>query len=130
MKDKYAILVTGDRNWSDDGVVAEVLEQYPPGTIVIHGDAHGADSWAGTLARRQGKVEVRVPYIRSLGRSGGPARNTYMVQLLRGLNAIGYVCEVHAFHDDLESSRGTKHCVSAAQKAGFKVEMHTTKNGR
>jgi hypothetical protein len=37
-------IVTGDRNWSDWGLVRRFVDVLPPGSTVIHGDARGLDS--------------------------------------------------------------------------------------
>jgi hypothetical protein len=37
-------VVTGDRNWSDWGLVRRFVDVLPPGSTVIHGDARGLDS--------------------------------------------------------------------------------------
>jgi hypothetical protein len=119
-----AVIVTGDRKW-DDGhdAVGRELKKLPKGTIVIHGDAAGADSDAHWWTRGLGLVEVRVPYISKLGRSGGPARNQKMLDILLGLEVIGYGVRVLAFHSNLADSRGTKDMVNRALKHGVVVEV-------
>lgn len=118
---KYAVLVTGDREWDDGRLIDERLKTYPHGTILIHGDAKGADRLAGALSAGLRLVEVKVPYISWLGKSGGHARNHKMLELLLGLQAQGYTVRVEAFHDDLRASKGTINMMRAAKKAGVRV---------
>ena len=43
MKTKRAVLLTGDRDWLDQGRIDEVLGDLPPGTLLIHGNCRGVD---------------------------------------------------------------------------------------
>lgn len=121
---KFAVLVTGGTDWHDGVLINDRLRYYPAGSILIHGDAKGADTLAGRLSPGNRLVEVRVPYIKWLGRGGGPARNRYMLKMLLGLKAIGYTARVEAFHDDLSVSRGTIDMMRQAKKSGVKVKWN------
>src|SRR5258706_7204811 len=73
--DRYVVIVTGSREWTDRAVIRAHLADFPPGTLVLHGGALGADAIADSEARGLG-LDVRVePYFSDLGRAGGPARN-------------------------------------------------------
>jgi len=74
------ILVSGDREWDDIETIHEVLRHFPPGTILIHGDARGADTIAKLIGEELGFDVRAYPYLSALGRAGGPARNTQMAQ--------------------------------------------------
>ena len=114
------VLVTGDRNWYDynlirDALSALVLEGY---TELIEGEARGVDRLAARAGEAIGMNVIRVPAEWHLyGRSAGPIRNQEMLKKQPDL--------VMAFHDDLPNSKGTKHMVGIARKAGVPVR-HVT----
>lgn len=114
--DRWAILVTGDRAWDDKRAVENELSGYPTGTLIIHGNAAGADSLADMVAMQLGYMPVRVPYFGRGGRAGGPIRNQKMLDILIGLRRSGYKTRVIAFHDDLDRSKGTKDMVQRAKR--------------
>lgn len=100
--------------------IIELLENYSPNdTTVIHGGGRGADTLAG-IAARLGGFHVQVFYANwdRFGLAAGPIRNRKM--LLEGKPT-----EVHAFHGDLASSKGTSNMIGLAHKAGIPVTIHT-----
>jgi hypothetical protein len=124
-KTKYAVIVTGDREWADPDCIYLVLSQYAPGTILIHGDAAGADTVAHQYARSLGLIETRVPYPRFGGRAGGPIRNRVMLMMLLGLRDHGgYTIRVEAFHPDLRASKGTRDMIAQALEADVPVMLN------
>lgn len=116
----YVILVTGDRYWLDGRTILKVMKRYPKNSIVIHGNASGADRLSGFFAKYLGMEVERFPYLGELGRAGGPVRNGHMVartmHFARSRQPI-----VLAFHDDLYRSRGTWDCTCKALRAGLTV---------
>jgi hypothetical protein len=113
------VLVCGDREWTASEPIATLLNLCPPNTVVIHGAARGADTIAGRLATELG-FEVQ-PYPADWskhGKAAGPIRNSQML-------AEGQPDEVHAFHNNIDASRGTKDMVEKARKAGVPVIVHT-----
>jgi hypothetical protein len=120
---KHAVLVTGDRNWTDPVPIMKVLGRFPPRTILIHGACRGADRIAGEVGEKLAFDVRPAPYIGGLGRAGGPVRNRNMVNDHVALRSEGYQCHVFAFHPDLANSTGTAGCVKLARKAGFDVEV-------
>jgi hypothetical protein len=118
----YFVLVTGARDWDNEAAMRERLSRYPAGTWLMHGDANGADTMAHLLCRDMHFVEVRVPYIKFLGRAGGPTRNKVMLQILLACKEIRTL-RVEAFHTDLRNSLGTKDMVLRAKKAGLKGKI-------
>ena len=111
------ILVSGDRNWINGLAIRRELEKYPIDTIVIHGAARGADSMAGSIAKSLGmQVEVYPAQWDKYGKGAGPVRNKQMLD-------EGKPDKVLAFHEDIESSKGTKHMVKISQEAGISVEV-------
>lgn len=111
-----ALLVTGDREWTDRNKIVRRLANYPAGTLVIHGAARGADQMAGEVARSMNMPVVVVPYIGYLGRAGGAVRNQKMLDLLLGLSRMGYSIHAEAFHPDLRKSKGTKNMIKLLSK--------------
>lgn len=83
--------------------------------VLIVGDAKGADSiawaWAklGRVKRRRYKANWE-----KYGRAAGPIRNNRML-------GHGKPDLVLAFHNDISSSKGTRHCTESARKRGIPV---------
>lgn len=114
----HRILICGDRNWDDAPAIDRALFGYKSligdGVMgVISGMARGADSIAAQWAR-----DWHIPLLaypadwNKHGRSAGPIRNIEMLE-------HGKPDVVYAFHDNLAESKGTKHMVSIAKRAGI-----------
>ena len=119
-----AVLVTGSRNWPAYAChpIDMALTLAAP-SVVIHGDAKGADTWAAIWCRENGVSVLPMPAQWDRHRkSAGPIRNRNMLEVLRALEECGYKCEVQAF--PLGESRGTRGMVEMAEKAGFDVYAH------
>ena len=116
------VLVCGDRNWTDEDFMRQWLHDamvFLPGDIVIEGEARGADSVARNIALSLGLEVLRFPaQWNTHGRAAGPIRN---IQMLKE----GKPDLVLAFHDDIAESKGTKHMIQIAQKAGVEVRLVT-----
>lgn len=124
----YRILITGSRTWSDRAVIHDALHKAADTAetsgrldpsfdriVVVHGGAAGADSIAGDIARQWGlPVEVHRADWKTYGAAAGPRRNKIMV----GLGAD--ICLAFPVGD----SRGTRHCMAAAARAGIPVIDH------
>lgn len=119
------ILVSGDRDWDDPGVIDAVLTGYfvlsitrfDEKFVVIEGGARGADEIAQNWRKyHDGVTHITVDAEWDLhGKAAGPIRNRVMVD-------EHYPDVVLAFHDDLEgTSRGTKDCVAYAKEQGIPV---------
>lgn len=113
----YRVLITGSRDWGDEDVIKRALELATFGksrrrTVIIHGAAKGADRLAGAIAEGMGlHVEAYPADWDTHGRAAGPIRNQQMVDL--GAD----ICLAFP----LGESRGTRHCMQAAEKAGIEV---------
>lgn len=92
---------------------------YPPGTIVLHGDAPGADSMADSIARDLRMRAVAHPYFSEHNKAGGAVRNALLVQLLTVYQKFGYRTAVEAFKLNGAKNIGTSNLCVAAAKAGF-----------
>jgi hypothetical protein len=109
-------LICGGRDWNDLGKVRARMERLPKDSVVIHGDARGADRMAGSVGRSLGLLVEAFPadWTRH-GKAAGPIRNRQMLDQKPDL--------VIAFHEDLASSKGTLDCVSEARRRGIPVEV-------
>lgn len=108
------VLVCGGRDFDNMDGLVHVLDQLhaqQPITLVIHGNARGADAladrWAGS---RRVRVDRYDADWKAHGRSAGPIRNRRM--LVEGKPDL-----VVAF----PGGRGTANMVEQARKAGVKV---------
>lgn len=119
-------LFCGDRNWDDAfpiGVLIRGLRAAGK-TIIIEGEARGADSLARRSAERQ--VVDYEPYPAKWeehGKAAGPIRNQQMLD-------EGKPNVVFAFHDDIRSSKGTLDMCRRAFKAGIPVYIISRFKGR
>ena len=112
------LLICGDRNWTDCKMIRDAIEEFKP-DVVVEGEARGADTLAGIIALSKG-IRV-IPFPADWNRHGKPAgmiRNALMLK-------VGKPDLVIAFHDDIEQSKGTKHMVGIARKAGVRVEVRS-----
>lgn len=89
------------------------LEGFPKGTVVIEGEASGADTWGRRAAESLGFEVLPFPANwDKYSKAAGPIRNRQMLD-------EGKPDLVLAFHDDIESSKGTKDCIKAAEQRGI-----------
>jgi hypothetical protein len=113
------VIVAGATAWSDAEAIRRELVQLPANTVVIHGDAPGADALAGQIAGQLGLA------VEPMGKNKEDYAK-YRRGAWKGLNermlATGVV-RVLAFHPALEKSRGTKHLVKIARAAGIEVQV-------
>lgn len=116
---RYVVIVTGSRAWTDEARIIERLRLYPRGTLVLHGDAPGADTIAARVARRLHCVPVPHPYFSERGKAGGPIRNALLVALGEVYRKFGYTVRVEAF--PVPPATGTSDCVRQARKAKFEI---------
>lgn len=119
-----AVIVCGSRTWVEPAPrIARAMARLDHRTLVIHGDARGADRIAGSLAYTLGNDVLPMPanWDRD-GRAAGPKRNEAMLRVLLALQMCGYEVAVHAF--PVGESRGTRHMMRIAEKAGVKVFNH------
>ena len=106
--------MTGSRGWTDQAAVHERLLRFPPGTVIVHGKARGADLFADLEARVLGfTVEPFPADWEKHGSRAGIIRNLAMLDTNPDL--------VLAFWDG--QSPGTQHCFREAEKRGIPVEI-------
>lgn len=111
------VLVCGDRNWNDPKLIKLRLKKLSRNTIIIHGAARGADTLAGIAAKELGMEVIEFPAKWNIyGIAAGPIRNQQMLEQNPDL--------VIAFHDDIDSSKGTKDMMNRAKRKGIPTELH------
>ena len=119
------ILVTGDREWDDIPRVVEVLQAYPPGTILVHGACRGADVTCAAVAEALGFIVRPYPadWVR-YPRAAGPIRNQQMLTEEHHADEPIDVCL--AFHNHIEDSKGTADMLHRVDKAHIPSVVHTS----
>jgi hypothetical protein len=111
------VLVSGARTWTDRETIRRELARLPVGSVIIHGDARGADRLAGEVAAELGLTVLACPAEwHKYGRAAGLVRNRAMLAEHRPQRVI-------AFHPAIEEARGTKHMVELARQAGVEVRV-------
>lgn len=129
-----AMLVCGDRNWSNFYIVHYALttliqtilkkdamsDETAGNVLVIEGEARGADSHAATFAKHHTSLKcVNIdlnpfPADWSVGKSGGPIRNKNMLDHLIASESERKM--VIAFHSNIKASKGTLNMLKLAAK--------------
>ena len=114
------VLVTGDRNWSNEKTILRELQKLSKNTTIVQGGAKGADSLAAKVGKELGLKVITVKADWSkFGRAAGPIRNKVMLEKYNPDLVL-------AFHGNIESSKGTKDMITRAQKAGKKVILYAS----
>lgn len=114
------VLVCGDRDWLNKALVKKKLEELKGKIeVVIEGEARGADTCGRIAAQELGIPVLKFPADwKKHGKAAGPIRNNQMLK-------EGEPDLVLAFHSNIEESKGTKHMVKIARKAGIEVIIVT-----
>jgi len=116
------VLGCGSRDWSDFLIVREALSFIPEGSIVVHGNQRGADTYIDIEARNRGLKVIPVPAAwETLGVAAGPLRNNRMLEIMKEARRKGHATLVMAFHDDLNLGVGTRDMVKKALSAKMEV---------
>ena len=111
------VIVCGGRDYSDERTIDTVMRALSMPTIVVHGDARGADRLAGHVARNLGlTVENHPADWKAHGKAAGPIRNQAMLDAGADL--------VIAF----PGGAGTADMVGRARSAGVPV-LHVDGGG-
>jgi len=112
------VIICGGRNWDDDKPIRRELLNLPSDTLVIQGEAYGADTIAKNIALEIGLEVVGWPAAwHKYGKSAGMKRNLRMLDMKPDL--------VLAFHRDIKNSKGTKNMVNIAKKENIEVRIIT-----
>lgn len=76
------VIVCGSRGWNNRKRIARALAALPPDSVIVHGDARGADRIAAEEAGKLGlEVESHPAMWDQVGRRAGPLRNEEMARL-------------------------------------------------
>ncbi|RJQ52130.1 MAG: hypothetical protein C4521_10855 [Actinobacteria bacterium] len=130
------VIVCGDRNWTDETAIREVLSQLPKGTIVVHGACGrrekrpdggwrfiGADIIAGRIAKNLGFRVIACPAEwHAYGKLAGSLRNKFMLTFSPDL--------VMAFHNNLAESHDTANMIETALDKGVPVMVFRLREGQ
>ena len=111
----FRVLICGSRTWDDQKSIQRYVDSLPDDTVVIEGEARGADSIARACAEQRGLEVLPFPADwKRYGKAAGSIRKTQM--LMEGRPNM-----VVAFVYDLESSKGTKNMVDKARTQGVPI---------
>lgn len=106
------ILICGSREWNNAEIIRGHIANLSPNKV-IHGGCTGADSISGLIAKEMGIfVQVFEADWKSHGRAAGPIRNQKMLD-------DGKPDLVLAFHNNIDSSRGTSDMIKRARRRGL-----------
>ena len=116
------ILICGDRNWTNTYVMRKVMRRFfNDKTILIHGNARGADKMSGRIAQEIGCLVKSYPADWDThGRSAGPIRNRLMLSKSPDI--------VIGFHDDISKSKGTKDMLNISKRNNIETYIVTSKS--
>jgi hypothetical protein len=121
---KAVIWVCGGVNYERSGKIRRALARFEPGSVVVTGQASGADSIADFMAVELKMFRVRVPYAGHLGRAGGPARNELIGKIVVALAAEkGWPKYCLAFGGD----SGTDGSIAIAERLDINVRPYDRK---
>ncbi|MCK0154016.1 DUF2493 domain-containing protein [Alcanivorax sp. S6407] len=108
------VLVCGGRDYRNDECITDSLERLRRAgliSLLIHGDASGADRLASQWARESGMDQVSYPANwKAHGRAAGPMRNRRMLHHGRPQALVAF-----------PGGRGTADMVELARQAGLPV---------
>lgn len=128
MYPKLVIQITGSRDWRDQSRISAALKDtmvrhdaLPDETLVIHGDARGADRLAAQAARYLGCQIEAYPADWSLpGKSAGHIRNQQMLNRTLSFDCPIEVLAFKANFGAVPGKGGTEHMVKICKKAGLR----------
>src|SRR5688572_17040503 len=116
------LVVTGDREWTDEAYLKRILRPYVPRLeVLIEGEARGVDKLCKKVALDLGFPRERILeypadwypkfFHGRFFKGAGPVRNQRMIDEAKPTLAL-------AFHPDLAKSKGTRDMVKRLKKAG------------
>ncbi len=111
------VIICGSRHWTNEEIIEEYIKGLPPNSVVIHGEAPGADEIAHRLAHKHGHTVrgYRADWD-TFGDAAGVIRNIEMLDKEKPDRVTG-------FHEDIANSKGTKDMITRARKAWIPVEV-------
>lgn len=124
--DGKRVLICGDREWTDGGLIEEALVHLQRVALVVEGGARGADWLGGVAAEKHGIAHATFnanwDYYH---RAAGPIRNGWMLKF--GLPKLSGADNriILAFHNEIALSKGTANLIHFAKKADIIVRLTT-----
>lgn len=113
------VLISGSRNWTDENTVRKVIYSFPPESVLIVGDARGADEIARNVAQERSDIiilEYKADWNKH-GKRAGPIKNIEMFSQDPD--------EVYTFQ--IDNSKGTAHAIKLAEERNIKLtKFHMT----
>ncbi len=107
------LLICGSRDWINKSIIkheVELLHTNSRIEVIIHGGCRGADLLGAKVAQELNiPIEEYIVDWNKYGKSAGPRRNQKMID-------DGKPDFVLAFHDDIDSSKGTLDMILRSQK--------------
>ena len=115
-----AIIICGDRHWSNEKIIEDFVYLLPPDVRVISGGAPGAD-YLAERARKKYNLDGKVYKANwtMFGKAAGPIRNRRMIE-----DESPYL--VVAFHNYISRSRGTRDMLLKAKKKGIRYQLRNS----
>lgn len=112
-----AIIICGDRYWTNEGIIKEYVRSLPPDVRVITGGANGADYYA-EKARKECGLDGKVYDAKwdMFGKAAGPIRNRRMIK-----DESPYL--VVAFHNNIFRSKGTRDMLLQAKRKRIRYQL-------
>lgn len=113
------VIVAGATTWADAEAIRRELVKLPARTVVVHGDAPGADALAGQVA-----AELRLGVEPMAKNQDDYAR--YKRGAWKGLNERMLASGIElvlVFHPAIDASRGSKHLMKLAQAQTIEVQV-------
>ena len=112
-----AIIICGDRYWTDERIIYLYMDSLLPDVRIITGGANGADKMAEDLRQRlglDGKVYNAKWHI--FKKAAGPIRNRRMIEDENPYLVVG-------FHDNITRSRGTRDMLLQAKRKRIRYQL-------
>lgn len=118
------VLVFGSRKWVEQVPISRELDLFPPGTIVVHGKARGADNIGGYVAKQRG-LEVREYPAdwEQYGKAAGVVRNQKMLDEEHPDKNGIYFDVALCFHEDPNLGKGSADMQARLEKADPPIEI-------
>ena len=116
------VLVTGSTTWTSKEALRRQFAARPAGSVIVTGDAQGADALSLQVAAEFGFAVERM-------KRSSEDRKAFPTALWKGLNermlatGIDLVMGFHADYGQPGCARGTIHMVELAQAAGVQTQV-------
>lgn len=113
------VIVAGSTTWENAEAIRKELANLAEGSIVIYGDAPGADALGGVVAEELGlRAEAFAKNKKDYQKYKRGAWKSLNERMLASGAEL-----VLAFHPAVEKSKGTKHLLKLAEEAGVATKI-------